>query len=242
MVPCSQSDNHSLAGANIIFNLSATSELVVKHQNIKDTIRIQSLRTISAYCYVSSGVNESTTDLVFSGYSAIAETGKILTENKRYNFDSYIIMADIDVKKIVHERYKTNTFQVENKYEFYNFIDVDIYDTDKPLKRNFDEYPFVPNEENEKKNRFEEIINIQACGLAKRLLHTKINKTVIGISGGLDSTLAFLVITEAYKKLKISNNNIIAVTLYCFLISFVNSFMLFKISLLIVLSTISLPP
>ncbi len=207
------STNHAINGATIIFNLSASNEIVGKYQYRKDLVKNQSAKTISAYVYASSGVNESSSDVVFSGHAMIAENGSILKENERFNFDSSIIFEDVDVKKLMNNRYKDISYMGVVNDDDYVKVQVDVKDSLKDTIRINDMYPFVPKNEAKREERCNEIFNIQASGLAKRLLHTGIKKSVIGISGGLDSTLAFLVIVEAYKKLGISNNNIIAITM-----------------------------
>ena len=207
------SDSHTLNGATIIFNPSASNEIIGKYDYRKTLIKSQSSKTISAYCYASSGINESSTDLVFSGSSMIFENGSLLDENKRFDFESNLIYSDVDIKRLMNDRCKNMSFMEVKDNNEYNYIDVDVSDKIDNLKRNYEEYPFVPRNESKRNERCEEIFNIQASGLAKRIMHTKVEKTVIGISGGLDSTLAFLVIVEAYKKLGIPNKNIIAVTM-----------------------------
>lgn len=210
---CPPSNNYALNGATIIFNLSASNELIGKYEYRRELVTSQSARCVCAYIYSSSGVNESTTDLVFSGHSLITENGILLSENERFNFNSNIIMYDIDVKKLINDRRKNTSFTSIIKNSEYRKIFLNIKDKNNSLIREYDKYPFVPSNETRRNERCKEIINIQASALAKRIKHTKIKKTVIGISGGLDSTLAFLVIIEAYKKLGINNRNIIAVTM-----------------------------
>ncbi len=207
------SNKHTLNGATIIFNLSASNEVIGKQEYRRNLVQSQSARTVCAYCYTSAGVNESTTDLVFSGHTIIAENGSFIAENKRFNFDSSLTIADLDIKKLMNDRLKNMSYMGVFDNEQYNIVPVEISDKITNLKRIYEEYPFVPQNIEKRNERCEEIFNIQACGLAKRLLHTNIKKTVIGISGGLDSTLAFLVIVEAYKKIDISLDNIIAVTM-----------------------------
>lgn len=207
------SDSHALNGAAIIFNLSASNEIIGKYDYRKNLVKTQSAKTISAYCYASSGVNESSTDLVFSGHSMIYEVGSLLEENNRFDFESNLIYADIDIKRLINDRCKNMSFIETIDKNEYLYVDIDINDRIDILKRNYEEYPFVPKNEAKINERCNEIFNIQSCALAKRILHTNMKKTVIGMSGGLDSTLAFLVIVEAYKKLGISNKNIIAVTM-----------------------------
>ncbi len=207
------SNDYALNGATIMFNLSASNELIGKYEYRKELVVSQSARCICAYIYSSSGINESTTDLVFSGHSLIAENGILLKENERFNFNSNIIMHDIDVKRLINDRRKNTSFMGIVKKDEHRRICFSIKDKNDTLIRHYEKYPFVPSNETKRNERCKEIINIQACALAKRIKHTKIEKTVIGISGGLDSTLAFLVIIEAYKKLGINNKNIIAITM-----------------------------
>ena len=206
------SNYSSLAGSLITFNLSASNETIGKYEYRKNLVSMESAKTISAYVYASSGVNESTTDLLFSGASIICENGKLLSENERFDFESNLIFADIDIDRLINER-TTNISYTEmpiNK----DFRNIEIEINLKNMKeRTYAKTPFVPNNDQKRNERCREIINIQSCALAKRIKHTGIKKCVIGISGGLDSTLAFLVITEAYKKLGIANDNIIAITM-----------------------------
>ena len=207
------SNEHALNGASMIFNLSASNEIIGKYEYRQNLVKMQSAKTISAYIYASAGVNESTTDVVFSGHSIIAENGTIIKESERFDFNSNMIITDIDINKLMNNRYKDISYMGIKPTLKYRKINIDIKDTNDNLLREYTPYPFVPSNEEIRNNRCYEIFNIQACGLAKRLKHTGIKKTVIGISGGLDSTLALLVIKEAYKKLDISNDNIIAVTM-----------------------------
>ncbi len=207
------SNNHTLNGASIIFNLSSSNEIVGKYEYRKNLVKMQSAKTISAYIYASSGVNESTTDLLFSGHAMIAENGTILKENKRFDFNSNMIYEDIDVLKIMNNRYKDTSYMGVVEDKEYIRVNIDIKDNKKDIVRKYSPYPFVPQNDLKRKERCEEIFNIQASALAKRIKHTGMNKCVIGVSGGLDSTLAFLVIVEAFKKLGITNKNIIAITM-----------------------------
>lgn len=209
--PIPPSTKHALNGATVIFNLSASNEIIGKYEFRKNLVKDQSARTISAYVYASSGVNESTTDVLFSGHAMIAEDGSILKENNRFDFNSNMIYTDVDIKRIMNNRYKNTSYGQEE--DDYLIIKVAIKDEVENIERIYSEYPFVPKNEAKRNERCEEIFNIQACALAKRLKHIGTQKTVIGISGGLDSTLAFLVIAAAYKKLGIDNKNIIAITM-----------------------------
>lgn len=202
-----------LNGATMIFNLSASNEVIGKYQYRKNLINMQSAKDVCAYIYSSSGVNESTTDLVFSGYAAISENGSMLVENKRFNFNTNHVISDIDVYRLMNNRIKDISFMGISASSSYRIIDIEIKDKNTDLLREYDKYPFVPSNDNLRDERCMEIINIQACGLAKRIKHTGMKKCVVGISGGLDSTLAFLVVIEAYRKLGISFDNLIGVTM-----------------------------
>jgi len=211
--PIPPSINHTLNGASIVFNLSASNELIGKANYRKELVKNHSSKTISAYVYASSGPCESTSDLVFSGHSIISELGTILCNNKNFSFESNITYTDIDVKRIMNDRYKNKSFMQVKENLNYTEIEIDIKDKITSLNREYSMYPFVPSNDNLKKDRCEEIIDIQSIALARRLMYTNTVKTVIGMSGGLDSTLAFLVILEAYKKLNIDPINLIAVTM-----------------------------
>ena len=206
-----KSNNDIVNVATIIFNLANQNEIVGKYEINKQLVRIQSLRGICGYVYTSCGVNESTTDTLYSGASLIYENSKLLAENNRFDYNSNLIYSDIDVKRIVALRRKNNNYIENSGNEFrkVGFMVKENIDIDRVYSKT----PFVPVDENKRNERCKEIINIQACGLATRLKHTGIKKCVMGISGGLDSTLAFLVIVEAYKKLGIDLKNIIAVTM-----------------------------
>lgn len=207
------SNSHALAGATMIFNLSSSNELIGKQEYRKSLVSSQSARTISAYIYASSGVMESTSDILFGGASMIYENGSILAENKRFELESNIITADIDVLKLANDRIKNKSFMKKTNLEEYKIIKLDIKDNIKELNREYKEYPFVPSNELERNKRCEEIIEIQSTALARRLIQVGNPKCVIGMSGGLDSTLAFLVIVKAYEKLKRNPKDIIGITM-----------------------------
>ena len=207
------SDNHALAGATIIFNLSSSNELIGKQEYRKSLVASQSARTISAYVYVSSGIMESTSDVLFGGASMIYENGSMLAMNQRFEIESDIITADIDVFKLANDRRKNRSYMNMASNIDYRFIKVEVMDTIKELQRDYKEYPFVPSNELERSRRCEEIIEIQSSALARRLLQLGNSKCVIGMSGGLDSTLAFLVIVRAYEKLKRDMKDIIGITM-----------------------------
>lgn len=204
--------DYAVSGATIIFNLSASNETIGKYNYRKDLVKMTSSKTITGYVYTSSGVNESTTDLLFSGSSMIYEDGTLLNENDRFQFESNMIIADIDTKKLINDRIKNKSYMINSKREEYRYIEFDVY-KNKSISRVYSKTPFVPTDESKRNARCNEILNIQSCALAKRIKHTNIKKCVIGISGGLDSTLAFLVIVKAFEKLNIDLKNIIAITM-----------------------------
>lgn len=207
------SNNHALAGATMIFNLSSSNELIGKQEYRKSLVSSQSARTISAYIYASSGVMESTSDILFGGASMIYENGSILAENKRFELESNIITADIDVLKLTNDRIKNRSFMKNVNLEEYKIIKLDIKDNIKKLNREYKEYPFVPLNELKRNERCQEIIEIQSTALARRLIQIGNPKCIIGMSGGLDSTLAFLVIIKAFEKLNRNNKDIIGITM-----------------------------
>ena len=205
------SNNHALNGASIIFNLSSSNEIVGKDSYRRNLVSMQSAKTISGYVYASSGIMESTSDLVFGGASLIYENGKLLKSNKRFELESNLIYTDIDVKRLINERCRNSSFTSSVYNGDYKIIEVDVCDKIKTLDRTYKMYPFIPV--NDKEKRFEEILEIQSSALARRLIHLNNTKCVIGMSGGLDSTLAFLVIVRAFRKLGRDNKDIIGVTM-----------------------------
>lgn len=207
------SNKLALLGANIIFNLSASNEVIGKKEYRRELVKTQSAKTISGYVYCSSGVNESTSDVVFSGESMIFENGSCLTNNQRFDFESNMIFTEIDTKRLANDRRKNISFMGNPVDLEYREIKINIPDNIENLTREYSKTPFVPEDKKKISEICEEILNIQSYGLAKRLLHTNINKTIIGISGGLDSALAFLVIIKAYEVLNLPKENIIAITM-----------------------------
>jgi len=207
------SNSHTLHGANIIFNLSSSNEIIGKHEYRKNLVSMQSAKTISAYIYASSGIMESTSDLLFGGASLIYETGTSLAENERFLINSNLIYADVDVLKINNDRNKNISYMGVVGDESYRYVSVNVSDNNKELSRTYPEYPFVPKNESKRDERCKEIFTIQSSALARRLIQLGKPKCVIGISGGLDSTLAFLVIVEAFKKLGRDMKDIIGVTM-----------------------------
>lgn len=206
----------SLAGANIIANLSASNELVSKADYRRNLVSSQSARCLCSYLYASSGVMESTTDLVFSGHMLITENGVVLNENHRFERENLILTSLVDVDKLRAERIKNTSFSTQNKTEKFKFLEIEfelLNSKDEKFDRLIDKTPFVPVDDNKRKERCKEIFNIQTAGLAKRLVHTRMEKAVIGISGGLDSTLALLVIIKTFDMLKIPRENIYTITM-----------------------------
>lgn len=206
----------ALNGANIIFNLSASDECVSKNDFRREMLAVQSEKLICAYAYASAGVCESTTDLVFGGSSFIFEKGKLLAEGNRFSFDTEIIYADVDLQKLNTQRIANGTFSDAAQSCIKSCMTVDCrIDGINPeyFTRKYSKTPFVPDDETVLQNRCEEILNIQSCGLAKRLMHTNSKRTVVGISGGLDSTLALLVAVRAANKLGLPNDSVIGITM-----------------------------
>ncbi len=206
----------SLMGADIIGNLSASNELVSKMEYRRSLINNQSARCMSAYVYSSAGVYESTTDLLFSGHLLISENGGILCENERFQRKNEVIYSFIDVFKLRSERLKNISFRDNLRYIPYTpkFINFTYDDTSiKDFDRYINKHPFVPSNVDEIEIRSKEIFNIQSSALAKRFEHTKSKKAVVGISGGLDSTLALLVIVKTFKLLNYPLENIITITM-----------------------------
>lgn len=200
-------------GANIIVNLSASDEYVSKAKYRRDLIANQSARCISAYVYAGASVHESTTDLVFSGATIIAENGVVVAEGKRFQRENVLTIADIDVEKLNTLRQKNMSFD-PNLMDYGIEYEHDVENESNDLKYRFvDPHPFVPSDKSEVRERCEEIFSIQAAGLAKRLEHVGSKGCVIGISGGLDSTLALLVSVEAMKLLGKDNRDIIGITM-----------------------------
>lgn len=211
--PCPPSIALAQQGANIILNLSASNEAVTKNDYRKSLVKQQSARLFCAYAYASAGVGESTTDLVFSGACTVAENGSLLAEGQRFSLDGTMAVADIDIDKLNAMRQLQNTFTCDNSGNTV-LADKELPFLDEAyIERNFDPNPFVPSDDRERDERCREILAIQSSGLAKRMLHTKTQKLVLGISGGLDSTLALLVAVRTTEMLKIPNENIICITM-----------------------------
>lgn len=212
-VPNPPSSQHVLEGANIIANLSASDEYVSKAEYRRNLVANQSARCICGYVYAGASVYESTTDLVFSGATLVAENGAILAEGERFSRENVITIADIDVEKLNTLRQKNMSF--ESNYTDYGItFDYCVKNENNDLKYRFvDPHPFVPADDEKRRERCQEIFAIQASGLAKRLEHVGSKGVVVGISGGLDSTLALLVCTEAMKILGRPNSDIMGITM-----------------------------
>lgn len=198
---------HALAGADVIVNLSASNEITGKSAYRKELVCGQSARLVSAYIYASAGEGESTQDLVFSGHNLIAENGRLLAESKRFGYG--VIYTEIDVEKLIAERRRMTTFATQDGYVETSF---ELEPEETKLTRYIDPAPFVPGNKDERDKRCDEILMIQAMGLKKRLEHTGAG-AVVGISGGLDSTLALLVTVRAFDLLGKDRKGITAVTM-----------------------------
>lgn len=209
-VPNPPSVHHALAGASVICNLSASDEMVGKGGYRRDLVAGQSARLVCAYLYATAGEGESTTDLVFGGQNLIAENGTVLAESA--TFENEINVATIDVQRLASERRRMSTFPAADAGE-YREISFALTEEETKLVRFFDADPFVPSSADQLSDRCEEILNIQALGLKKRLAHTHAKSAVVGISGGLDSTLALLVTARAFDMLGLSHKGIVAVTM-----------------------------
>lgn len=211
--PLPPSTLHCLNGATLILNTSASNDLTGKSDYRRALIAQQSARCICGYVYTNAGLGESSTDVVFSGHHLICENGTKLAESNQY--ENGIIYADMDLEKVYRERLEMSTY--DNRFDDdYWIVDFALEKVDLELNRYYDPHPFVPNDFDKRAIRCKEVFDIQIHGLIQRLKAAYIKKVVIGISGGLDSTLALLVATMAYKKLGYPLTDIIAVTMPCF--------------------------
>ena len=211
-VPTPPSGSLTLSGANIIANLSASDEYVSKAQYRRDLVSNQSARCICAYVYSGAGVCESTTDLVFSGATLIAENCSVIAQGKRFARDNEIIVSDIDIERLNSQRRGNMSF--ENSINELKITQIPLNNNENDLTYRFvDAHPFVPSDDEKRRERCEEIFAIQAAGLAKRLEHVGSKGCVIGISGGLDSTLALLVAVEAMKLIGKPSSDILGITM-----------------------------
>jgi len=207
----------ALAGANLIVNLSASSELIGKAAYRRELVRQQSARCNLAYAYAAAGPGESSTDVVFAGHCLIAENGVVLAESSRFEFASQIICADVDIERLQHERFVNSSFASAASDDGVRMISLSLPSPEGiPLRgtlRPNPAMPFLPADPRVRDETCSEIFAIQSTGLAKRLRHTGARRVVIGISGGLDSTLAFLVAIKAFDRLGLDRSGILAVTM-----------------------------
>lgn len=212
--------SHAYQGANLIVNLSASDELAGKNIYRKNLVSLQSAKLMCGYVYASAGEGESTQDVVYAGHSLIAENGSILAESKRFTRGA--VYGVLDIRKLNNERRRMTTCQFATDAEkgekepFYSEVFFSLEVTDTDISGKFDSRPFVPSSVEERSLRCDEILNIQATGLKKRLAHIHCQNVVIGLSGGLDSTLALLVTVRAFDMLGLSRGQITAVTMPCF--------------------------
>ncbi len=216
--PIPPSSEMSIAGANIICNLSASNELIYKAQYRKNMLQQQSQKCAVAYLYSSAGPNESTTDMVFSGHCLIAENGHILQENQRFCFEGTYIITDLDIELLNNTRIKNHHLGNTQSHKQYTRLNINISLGDekqfqKKLYRTVNKNPFFMVTQNNVNNLYIDIMHIQTTALIKRMHIIQSQKNVIGISGGLDSTLALLVIVKSYQKLGWSLDNIIAISM-----------------------------
>ena len=212
-IPASPGLFHAMAGANVIVNLSASDEIAGKSEYRRELIKGQSARLLCGYVYATAGNGESTQDLVFGGQNLICENGSLLAEAQLFKNET--IYAVLDIQKLRGERRRISTW-LEEKGEKHLHISFHLPMEETELYNNFEKNPFVPDCDTERAKRCEEILTIQAMGLKKRMEHTKCKSAVLGISGGLDSTLALLVTARAMDFMGLDRKNITAVTMPCF--------------------------
>ncbi|WP_298454045.1 NAD(+) synthase [uncultured Prevotella sp.] len=211
--PVPPSCNLALSGADIIFNLSASDELIGKHDYLKGLLAQQSARMISAYVYSGCGFGESTQDVVYGGNAIVYENGQLIAESERFALDSQLIITQIDVEKLRNERRTNSTYINAQRGHDSRIVNAHtVMQRDFELIRDVDPHPFIPKTNNMEKS-CDEIFSIQVAGLAKRLVHTGCKTVVVGISGGLDSTLALLVCVRTFDKLQLSRKGIVGVTM-----------------------------
>ena len=211
-VPDPPSTHHAAAGATVLVNLSASDEIIGKSEYRRALVSGQAARTVSAYIYADASEGESTTDMVFTGSNVISENGTILA-SVEYSSDSLLI-TEVDTDRLERERAARNTYMTEE--DGYDYIDIEFDEEETLLTRPIDPHPFVPSDEGRRRERCEKILTLQALGLKRRLSHTKSRKVVVGLSGGLDSTLALLVAVRAFDMLALDRKGIVAITMPCF--------------------------
>ncbi len=205
--------SHALAGATVLVNLSASNETVTKDEYRRTLVTSTSARLVCGYVYAGAGEGESTQDLVFSGHNMIAEDGSLLAEAERFSGEA--VYGELDIHKLTEERRRMNTFQ-EKGEGGYTIIPFSLEKTEIKLTRKYGKTPFVPTEEKQRNKRCDDILKLQCYGLKKRFQHTGSKTAVVGVSGGLDSTLALLVTARTFDMLKKDRSDICAVTMPCF--------------------------
>lgn len=214
-VPIPPSSELAMQGANLIFNLSASNELIGKHAYLRSLICQQSARCIAGYVYASAGFGESSTDLVFAGNGIIAENGTLLRESERFSMEEQLVISEIDIQNLQNDRRINTSFMqgyLNHNMDNGTVVSFSLPNRTLDLTRAIDPHPFTPSGD-ALKERCEEIFHIQVAGLAKRVLHAHAQTAVVGISGGLDSTLALLVTVMTFDALKIPRDKIIGITM-----------------------------
>lgn len=208
------SEDMALAGATVIANLSAGNEVLGKSEYRRDLVRMQSARLLSAYCYAGAGIGESTTDLLFSGHLMIAENGNMLAESRNFEFETDMVTADIDTERLASDRLRHNSFSQDEPAREYReiFFEAKTLESDS-LRREINKAPFVPSDKSKRDDSCREIFSIQTAALAKRFRHIGAKTAVIGISGGLDSTLALLATCITFDKLMLDRAGVYAITM-----------------------------
>ena len=217
-VPVPPSSRHVLAGATLIANLSCGNEIIGKADYRRSLVKSHSARSICVYAYANGGKDESTQDMVFAGHNLIAENGTLLAQSELFSGET--IFADVDVERICQERCHTGSFGFSANHNTFSkdyvFIDIEISNPKAKFQRFVDAHPFVPSDKLKRSERCMEVISLQAQGLAKRLRHINCQSAVIGLSGGLDSTLALLITCRAFDLTGIPRQKITAITMPCF--------------------------
>lgn len=220
-VPIPPSSQAALAGAALLLNLSASNITIGKHEYRRSLIANQSARCLAAYLYTAAGTGESTTDLAWDGHAMIYENGTLITESKRFHYGSQLLLADLDLDRLTQERMRQNSFSQSvqhSREEIRQFreisFEIDFPHTERLLcQRQYDRFPYVPSDPAVRDDHCGEVFNIQTQGLVKRLKHTGIQKIVIGVSGGLDSTHALIVAARAMDELQLPRKQILAYTM-----------------------------
>jgi NAD+ synthase (glutamine-hydrolysing) len=215
--PIPPSSRHAVAGATVLLNASASNDLVAKAEYRRELVRQQSGRTLAAYVYANAGVHESTTDLVFGGHLLVAENGTLVAEGERFRREASLLVTDVDTERLLVERMRQTSFAdaVHPLGPAYRRVALRPLPPPSPhrLKREVDPHPFVPRDPLTLDERCREIFSIQTAGLARRLEHTRLPRAVLGLSGGLDSTLALLVAVRTFDLIRRDRRGILAVTL-----------------------------